>query len=252
MKIVISPAKTINETSVLPTERYSTTIFAKEIAEVHAALKPLSPQKLSDLMGISSKLAELNWQRNQTFAMPFTPENARPALFAYDGDVYEGLDAYSLSETQIDKLQGSLRILSGLYGVLKPLDLIAPYRLEMGIKLPVGKAANLYAFWKEKITQALNNELQEGELFINLASEEYFKAIDTTKLKVPVITPIFKDYKGDTLKIISFYAKKARGRMVRFLAENEIHSVEDLKGFNADGYAFAEQFSKGNELVFIR
>ena len=252
MKIVISPAKTINETSALPTERYSTAIFAKEIAEVHAALKPLSPQKLSDLMGISSKLAELNWQRNQTFAMPFTPENARPALFAYDGDVYEGLDAYSLSETQIDKLQESLRILSGLYGVLKPLDLIAPYRLEMGIKLPIGKAANLYAFWKEKITQALNNELQEGELFINLASEEYFKAIDTTKLKVPVITPVFKDYKGDTLKIISFYAKKARGRMVRFLAENEIHSVEDLKGFNADGYAFAEKFSEGNTLVFIR
>ena len=135
---------------------------------------------------------------------------------------------------------------------LKPLDLIAPYRLEMSIKLPVGKATNLYAFWKDKITQALNDELQEGELFINLASEEYFKAIDTTKLKVSVITPIFKDYKGDTLKVVSFYAKKARGRMVRFLAENEIRSVEDLKGFNTDGYAFSEQFSKGNELVFIR
>ena len=184
--------------------------------------------------------------------MPFSLQNARQALFAYDGDVYEGLDAYSLSEMQIDKLQGSLRILSGLYGVLKPLDLIAPYRLEMGIKLPVGKVANLYAFWKEKITQALNDELQEGELFINLASEEYFKAIDTTKLKVPVITPIFKDYKGDTLKIISFYAKKARGRMVRFLAENEIRSVEDLKGFNADGYAFSEKFSEENTLVFVR
>ena len=252
MKIVISPAKTINETSVLPTERYSTAIFPKEIAEVHAALKPLSPQKLSDLMGISSKLAELNWQRNQTFAMPFTPENARPALFAYDGDVYEGLDAYSLSETQIDKLQGSLRILSGLYGVLKPLDLIAPYRLEMGIKLPIGKATNLYAFWKDKITHALNDELQEGELFINLASEEYFKAIDTAKLKTSVITPVFKDYKGDTLKIVSFYAKKARGRMVRYLAENDIRSAEDLKGFNADGYVFSEKFSEGNRLVFVR
>ena len=166
--------------------------------------------------------------------------------------MYEGLDAYSLSKMQIDKLQRSLRILSGLYGLLKPLDLIAPYRLEMSIKLPVGKATNLYAFWKDKITQALNDELQEGELFINLASEEYFKAIDTTKLKVPVITPIFKDYKGDTLKVVSFYAKKARGRMVRFLAENEIHSVEDLKGFNADGYAFSEKFSKGNNLVFVR
>jgi len=203
-------------------------------------------------MHISQKLADLNWQRHQQLSLPFTPQNTRPALFAYDGDVYEGLDAYSLSETQMDKLQRSLRILSGLYGLLKPLDLIAPYRLEMSIKLPVGKTTNLYAFWKEKITQALNDELQEGELFINLASEEYFKAIDTTKLKVPVITPIFKDYKGDTLKIISFYAKKARGRMVRFLAENEIRSVEDLKGFNADGYAFAEKFSKGNELVFIR
>ena len=227
-------------------------IFSEEIAEVHKALKPLSPQKLSALMSISAKLAELNWQRNQAFEMPLSPEKARPALFAYDGDVYEGLDAYSLSEMQIDKLQGSLRILSGLYGVLKPLDLIAPYRLEMGIKLAVGKASNLYAFWKEKITQALNEELEEGELFINLASEEYFKAIDTTKLKVPVITPVFKDYKGDSLKIVSFYAKKARGRMVRYLAENDIRSAEDLKGFNADGYAFAEQFSSGNTLVFIR
>ena len=252
MKIVISPAKTINETSALPTTVHSSAIFPKEIDEVSTALKALSPKQLINLMHISQKLADLNWQRHQQLSLPFTSQNARPALFAYNGDVYEGLDAYSLSETQIDKLQRSLRILSGLYGLLKPLDLIAPYRLEMSIKLPVGKATNLYAFWKDKITQALNDELQEGELFINLASEEYFKAIDTTKLKVPVITPIFKDYKGETLKVISFYAKKARGRMVRFLAENEIRSVEDLKGFNADGYAFSEQFSKGNELVFIR
>ena len=252
MKIVISPAKTINETSALPTTVHSSAIFPKEISEVSTALKALSPKQLINLMHISQKLADLNWQRHQQLSLPFTPQNTRPALFAYDGDVYEGLDAYSLSKTQIDKLQKSLRILSGLYGLLKPLDLIAPYRLEMSIKLPVGKATNLYAFWKDKITHALNDELQEGELFINLASEEYFKAIDTTKLKVPVITPIFKDYKGDTLKVISFYAKKARGRMVRFLAENEIRSVEDLKGFNADGYAFSEQFSEENTLVFIR
>jgi UPF0246 protein FP0718 len=252
MKIVISPAKTINETSALPTTVHSSAIFPKEISEVSTALKALSPKQLINLMHISQKLADLNWQRHQQLSLPFTSQNARPALFAYNGDVYEGLDAYSLSETQMDKLQRSLRILSGLYGLLKPLDLIAPYRLEMSIKLPVGKATNLYAFWKDKITQALNDELQEGELFINLASEEYFKAIDTTKLKVPVITPIFKDYKGDTLKVVSFYAKKARGRMVRFLAENEIRSVEDLKGFNTDGYAFSEKFSKGNELVFIR
>ena len=252
MKIVISPAKTINETSALPTTVHSSAIFPKEIDEVSTALKALSPKQLINLMHISQKLADLNWQRHQQLSLPFTSQNARPALFAYNGDVYEGLDAYSLSETQIDKLQRSLRILSGLYGLLKPLDLIAPYRLEMSIKLPVGKATNLYVFWKDKITQALNDELQEGELFINLASEEYFKAIDTTKLKVPMITPIFKDYKEDTLKVVSFYAKKARGRMVRFLAENEIRSLEDLKGFNTDGYAFSEKFSKGNNLVFVR
>jgi len=252
LKIIISPAKTINETSPLPTTLHSSAIFPKEISEVHNALKNLSPQELSALMSISPKLANLNWQRNQAFSMPLTPQNARSALFAYDGDVYEGIDAYSLTEKQTLKLQDTLRILSGLYGLLKPLDLIAPYRLEMGIKLPVKKAPNLYSFWKNKITQALNDELQDGELFINLASEEYFKAIDTSLLKVPVITPIFKDYKGNSLKVISFYAKKARGRMVRFLAENEICSVDDLKGFNADGYAFAEQFSKGNNLVFVR
>lgn len=252
MKIVISPAKTINETSPLPTERYSSAIFTKEIAEVHGALQPLSPQKLSTLMSISPKLAELNWQRNQVFTMPLTPQNARPALFAYDGDVYEGLDAYSLAEAQVDKLQESLRILSGLYGILKPLDLIAPYRLEMGIKLAVGECADLYAFWKNKITQALNEELAPNELFINLASEEYFKVIDSSQLKVRVVTPIFKDYKGDALKVVSFYAKKARGRMLRYLAENEITSIDDLKGFDADGYTYAAHLSEGYKLVFIR
>ena len=203
-------------------------------------------------MSISPKLANLNWQRHQQLHTPLTPAQARPALFAYNGDVYEGLDAYTLTTPQINKLQQSLRILSGLYGLLKPLDLILPYRLEMSIKLSVGTATNLYAFWQNKITQALNDELQEGELFINLASDEYFKAINTAQLKVPIITPVFKDYKGDTLKVISFYAKKARGRMVRYIAQNNIQSINDLKGFNADGYSFSEQLSSANTLVFIR
>lgn len=252
MKIVLSPAKTMNFEGIVPTKRYSLPLFQQEISEVHSSLKPLSPQALSALMHISPKLADLNWQRNQSFAMPFTPENARPALFAYDGDVYDGLQAATLSEGHIEKLQGCLRILSGLYGILKPLDLIAPYRLEMGIKLAVGECADLYAFWKNKITQALNEELAPNELFINLASEEYFKVIDYSLLKVPVVTPIFKDYKGDVLKVVSFYAKKARGRMLRYLAENEITSIDDLKGFDADGYTFAAHLSKGYKLVFIR
>lgn len=252
MKIIISPAKTINETTPLPTTAHTLPIFPAETEQVATVLQQLNPAQLSSLMSISAKLANLNWQRHQQLHTPLTTDKARPALFAYNGDVYEGLNAYSLTAPQIDKLQQSLRILSGLYGLLKPLDLILPYRLEMGIKLPVGSAANLYAFWRNKITQALNNELQEGELFINLASDEYFKAIDTSQLKVPVITPVFKDYKGDTLKVISFYAKKARGYMVRYIAQNNITSIHHLKGFNTDGYSFSEQHSKDNTLVFIR
>ena len=252
MKIILSPAKTINETSPIPTTTHTLPIFSAEIEKVATVLQQLNPTQLTSLMSISPKLANLNWQRHQQLHTPLTPAQARPALFAYNGDVYEGLDAYTLTIPQINKLQQSLRILSGLYGLLKPLDLILPYRLEMSIKLPVGSATNLYAFWQNKITQALNDELQEGELFINLASDEYFKAINTAQLKVPIITPVFKDYKGDTLKVISFYAKKARGRMVRYIAQNNIQSINDLKGFNVDGYSFSEQLSSANTLVFIR
>jgi hypothetical protein len=181
-----------------------------------------------------------------------TSENARQAIYAFNGDVYIGLDAYSLSEEKINVLQDKLRILSGLYGLLKPLDLMQPYRLEMGTKLPVEKNKNLYEFWKSTITKELNSQLENEELFVNLASNEYFDAVDVKNLKVPVITPEFKDYKDGKLKIISFFAKKARGMMVRYIIDTNAETIDDLKGFNYEGYAFDANLSQGNRLVFTR
>jgi cytoplasmic iron level regulating protein YaaA (DUF328/UPF0246 family) len=252
MKIVISPAKSLNFAKVLPTAKHSEPLFLKESRQVHKVLKQKSPKDLSELMDISDKLADLNWQRNQDWKTPFTPENARPAVYAFDGDVYTGLDAYSIPIEKLDVLQDRLRILSGLYGLLKPLDLMQAYRLEMGTKLPIGESKNLYEFWKPIITKALNKELHKGELFINLASNEYFSAVDAKALKVPVITPEFKDYKNGKLKIISFFAKKARGLMVRYIIDKNVETIEDLKGFNYDGYQFDANLSKGNHLVFTR
>jgi len=253
MKIVVSPAKSLDFETVLPTQRYTEPAFLEEAEKLNAVLQKKTPKKLSDLMSISDKLAQLNWQRNQDWKLPFTTENARPAVYAFNGDVYTGLDSYTIPEEKIDMLQNSLRILSGLYGVLKPLDLMQPYRLEMGTKLKVGTKDNLYAFWKEQLTTALNEELQDDELFVNLASNEYFSVIDKKALKVPIITPQFKDWKGDKLKIISFFAKKARGMMVRYIIDTDAKTTEDLKGFNYDGYGFSEEYTtKPGELVFVR
>ena len=179
----------------MPTEKYTQPDFLPEAEKLNTVLQKKSPKKLSELMSISDKLADLNWQRNQDFTTPFTPENARPAVFAFNGDVYTGLDAYNIPKEKLSILQDRLRILSGLYGVLKPLDLMQAYRLEMGTKLTVGKNKNLYEFWKKKVTAKLNEELSEDELFLNLASNEYFGAVDEKALKVPVITPVFKDWK---------------------------------------------------------
>jgi cytoplasmic iron level regulating protein YaaA (DUF328/UPF0246 family) len=203
-------------------------------------------------MDISEKLAELNWQRNQEWQTPFTKENARQAIYAFDGDVYTGLDVYSLPIEKQTVLQDKLRILSGLYGLLKPLDLMQAYRLEMGTSIAIGKNKNLYEFWKKTITNSLNEEIQKEELFINLASNEYFSAIDVKLLKVPVITPEFRDYKDGKLKMISFFAKKARGMMVRYIFDTNAETIQDLKGFNYEGYAFDANLSKGNTLVFTR
>lgn len=252
MKIVISPAKTLDFESPLPTQRHTQPAFLTQSRKVHKELKSKKPKDLMELMDISDKLADLNWQRNKSWKTPFTPENARPAMFAFNGDVYIGLDAYSIPTEKLDDIQHKLRILSGLYGLLKPLDLIQPYRLEMGTQLAVGENKNLYAFWKETLTKALNKELKKGELFVNLASNEYFSAIDAKSLKVPVITPEFKDYKNGKLSVISFFAKKARGMMVRYIIETGAETADDLKAFNYDGYAFDANLSKGNTLVFTR
>ncbi len=252
MKIVLSPAKSLNFEKELPTALHTEPLFLKESREVHKVLKDKKPADLTDLMSISDKLADLNWKRNQVWKTPFNASNARPAVYTFDGDVYIGLDAYSLPQKKIQILQDTLRILSGLYGLLKPLDLIQAYRLEMGTKLPIGESKNLYEYWKPTITKALNKELQEGELFVNLASTEYFSAVDVKALKVPVITPEFKDYKNGKLKIISFFAKKARGMMVRYIIDTNAQTLDDLKGFNYDGYQFDATLSKGNNLVFTR
>ncbi len=253
MKIVISPAKSLNIESNLPTKQNSTPCFLAEANRIIELLKDKSPAEISQLMSISDKLGNLNWERNQNFKTSFNEENARPAIYTFDGDVYSGLDIYTLSLEKIKVLQKSLRILSGLYGVLKPLDLIQPYRLEMGTKFPVEKNKNLYEFWKQKITGFINDELEENELFVNLASNEYFSALDIKVLKTKVITPQFKDYKNGTLKMISFYAKKARGMMVRSLLEVEDVTAVALLDFDMGGYAYSEEHTQ-SELnpVFIR
>jgi uncharacterized protein len=252
MKLVISPAKTLDFESPLPTEKYGLPEFTEETAKLNAALKTKSVKKLTDLMSISKALGELNRERNLTRTEEYTLENARQAAFAFKGEVYLGLDAYSLTPEQISQMENKLRILSGLYGLLKPLDLIQPYRLEMGTKLKVGRKPNLYKFWDTKITDAINAELEDGEPFINLASNEYFSAVKPELLKSPVITPIFKDYVNGNLKVVSFHAKKARGMMVRFVLDKKIEKAEDLKTFNYGNYEFDVKSSSEKEFVFVR
>ncbi len=253
MKIVVSPAKSLDFESELPTDKFTQPAFLKEAETLNSVLAKKKPKALSKLMDISDNLAELNWERNQQFSLPFTKENARPAIYAFSGDVYQGLDAYTIPEERLQDLQDKLRILSGQYGILKPLDLMQPYRLEMGTQLKVGRKKNLYDFWKKQLTAHLNEELGDDELFVNLASNEYFSAVDKKALKVPVITPVFKDWKNDKLKVISFFAKKARGSMVRYIIDNNAETLEDIKAFNVDGYAYSEQFTENvQEPVFVR
>lgn len=252
MKIVLSPAKSLNFEGQLPTDQFTKSVFLKESKIINSVLKQKSPTELSELMGISNALAALNWERNKAFKTPFSTSNARPAIYAFDGDVYAGLNAHSIPLDKMNVLQNKLRILSGLYGLLKPLDLMQAYRLEMGTKLAVDENKNLYDFWKIKITDSLNKELKKEELFVNLASNEYFAAIDTKRLKVPVITPEFKDYKNGKLKIISFFAKRARGLMVRYIIDTNCETINDLKGFNYEGYTFDTNLSTTSNLVFTR
>ena len=253
MKMIISPAKSLNFEATLPTQQFSDALFLNEAERINKLLKKKSVRSIGKLMNISESLSALNWQRNQDFQLPFSPENARPAVYAFDGDVYTGLDVYSLKEKQLPLLQEKLRILSGLYGLLKPLDLIQAYRLEMGTKMSIGVKKNLPAFWKTKVTKQLNEEMKGEGYLLNLASNEYFAAVDSKALKAEIITPEFKDFKDGKLKMISFFAKKARGMMARYVIDQKVESLDELKAFSSDGYQFsATHTEKALQPVFIR
>jgi cytoplasmic iron level regulating protein YaaA (DUF328/UPF0246 family) len=253
MKIVLSPAKSLDFESKLPTTLSSQPQFLDTAIKINMKMSRMSKKEVSKLMGISDKLAELNYGRYKDFQEEHNKENSRPAIYAFNGDVYTGLDAYSLPIEKLDALQDKLRILSGLYGVLKPLDLIQPYRLEMGTNVGLYSKKNLYEIWQKKITDSLNKEMEKEEIFINLASNEYYKAVNEKELKAKVITPVFKDFNNGKLKIVSFFAKKARGSMVRYIIDKNVESIEEIKGFDYEGYKFSDNETKNNtELVFTR
>ena len=252
MKIIISPAKSLNFESKSTITEYTQPILLPYAERLNKILKKKSARVLSKLMSISDNLGSLNYERNQEWNLPFTAQNAKQAIFAFTGEVYRGIDVNTIPKQKVAQLQDKLRILSGQYGLLKPLDLMQAYRLEMSTKLKIGKKSNLYQFWGSTITEELNKELEKDELFINLASNEYFKVIKPKELKVPIITPIFKDLKNGEYKTIMTFAKLARGQMVRYIIENDINTLEGLKGFNIGGYGFDANMSTETELMFTR
>ncbi|ATC95622.1 peroxide stress protein YaaA [Pseudoalteromonas tunicata] len=255
MITVISPAKNLDFETLLPTVLATQPQLLDHSEELMTVCRTLTPAQLSSLMKISDKLAGLNAARFSEWSLPFINDNARPAVFAFNGDVYGGLDAHSLTPESLEYAQTHLRILSGLYGVLKPLDLMQAYRLEMGTRLANPRGSNLYQFWGRIIADKLNELLaqQDCEYLVNLASNEYFKAVDTKVLKAKIITPIFKDCKNGQYKVISFYAKKARGMMARYIIENKITDLTGIQNFSEQGYYFSqEQTKKAEEPVFLR
>lgn len=252
MFVVISPAKTLDFETPARTEFSSMPRFLDDSQALIGRLRELAPADIAKLMKISEKLSVLNSTRYETWSLPFTAANAKQAVLAFKGDVYTGLDAQTLKSAQDDYAQQHLRILSGLYGVLKPMDLIQPYRLEMGTKLSISGNKDLYNFWGDKITTSLNAELKQNDVLINLASNEYFKSVHSKQLNARIITPVFKDTKNGVQKIISFYAKKARGLMVRYMIDNQVDNAEALKDFTVAGYQFETSQSSENEWVFTR
>ena len=251
MKILISPAKSLDFENIVETSISSEPIFADQAFKINNTIKNLTAPDLSSLMSISPKLSELNWSRNQDFQKIDSKE--KEAIFAFNGDVYDGIDANSINKSNYEKLQNSLRILSGLYGILKPFDKIKAYRLEMGTKISINGSKNLYDFWKESVTNSLIGEINENDIIVNLASNEYFSVIDKSLIPNTIVTPQFKDFKNGKLKIISFYAKKARGLMTRFLIDNDIKSLSDIESFNSSGYMFSQnETTNPLEPVFVR
>lgn len=254
MLLLISPAKTLDFESIAPTKNYSQAAFLTESKLLIDELRALSPQAISSLMGISDKLGILNYDRFASWKTPFKPDNAKQAIYAFQGDVYTGMRADIFSDTDLQFAQQHLRMLSGLYGLLRPLDLIQPYRLEMGTSFANKRGKNLYEFWGGSITEAINLQLAQlqSEQVINLASQEYFGAVKPKQLKANVITPVFKDKKNGNYKIISFFAKKARGMMSAYAVQNRITEPEALKEFTVGGYAYNPSLSRTHEWVFTR
>jgi uncharacterized protein len=254
MLIVISPAKTLDYESRVKTRKFSQPEFIKHSKALVKELRELTPEEISELMRVSPKIGELNFSRFINWMSPFTPENARQAIYAFKGDVYTGIEVETYKAADLDFAQKHLRILSGLYGVLRPLDLMQAYRLEMGSRFANAKGSNLYEFWDDQVTRSINSAIaeQQGRVLINLASNEYFKVLKTKELNADIITPVFKDYKNGKYKVVSFFAKKARGLMTSYIIKNRLKKVEDLKSFDISGYGFNEALSDDSEFVFTR
>lgn len=254
MLALISPAKTLDYQTALPTDQYTQARLLDQSQQLIEVAKVLSASEIASLMQVSEKIAQLNVGRFNDWQSEFDFSNARQAIFAFKGDVYTGLDAYHLSDPDIHFAQQHLRMLSGLYGLLRPLDLMMPYRLEMGTKLKNSRGHNLYEFWGNRITQLINQDLEQAssKILLNLASDEYYKSVQEKQVQADIIKPVFLDQKNGKYKIISFYAKKARGLMARYMIEHKIEQADDLKAFNTDGYYFDSENSSTTELVFKR
>jgi len=254
MHIIISPAKSLDYDTQAPKIKHTDIRFPQQAIEIVKALKPFKKEELSTLMKISSPLAQLNYHRYQLWSYPFNTDEVKAALFAFKGEVYTGIDAYSLNAKEIDFAHQKLRMLSGLYGLLRPLDTIMPYRLEMGTKLAVGKKKNLYSFWGDSITKLLEADMEndKSDTLINLASNEYFKVINKKVFNKRIVTPLFKDWKNGEYKVISFFAKKARGLMTRFIIQNELTNSDDLIAFTEGGYYYKADLSTVDQPVFVR
>lgn len=254
MLTVISPAKTLDFDTPTLTDVYTQPAHLTQSRQLVRRLRELSTQDISKMMSVSDNLAELNRERFKQWKTPFRPDNSRQAIFAFKGDVYLGLDAYSMAPAEVDFAQNHLRILSGLYGLLRPLDLMQAYRLEMGTRLGTEQGSNLYQFWGDRITKTINRELKQSDsqTLVNLASGEYFKSIKPKQLNAEIITPAFKEYRDGEYKFIQFFAKKARGSMARYLIDRKIDNPEALKDFDYAGYGYNAELSGNNEWVFTR
>ena len=254
MLTIISPAKKLDYSQPIETQAFTQPLLLEHSEQLIKDLQRLSPEEVCSLMGLSDKLGALNYERFQEWQTPFSIDNAKQAVLAFKGDVYQGLDADNMNAEELGWAQDNLRILSGLYGLLRPLDLMQPYRLEMGTKFVNQRGANLYQFWGDIITDQLNKLFPASakSVLVNLASNEYFKSVQPKNINAEIITPVFMDQKGDKYKIISFFAKRARGLMSAFIIKNKITDAEQLKTFNVDGYSFNAAMSDGNKWVFCR